>query len=330
MFWLGLVCSGAATALLIFTVFKMGSPDAANLTASAVKNANLAQKVLFVSVLGLAVGSSYLFWGSEFLAVGLLAYAALMYFAPLWLPMVTTANSTNDAVSRALGALQEGGVALGLIAVLVVIADVLNRVRERAKHGTKADHIRLGKGIKEESDKQNVFLGKCWQLPYCRKFVRERCPIYHAKVTCWRERTGCMCEEEVIRGAMENKPIPKDQLLAQKMIPRNHKLTDNQKAERCRHCVIYNEHQKHKYRAMLPATLIGFAAAYVLLHGPLIQLLEATVRKINAGVSGVTLNTVGKAYVPAAFTEGLLVVLFLVAISYSLKVLEYAIFKAKV
>ncbi|RYG38862.1 hypothetical protein EON81_02500 [bacterium] len=307
----------------------MSDTGAVAQTASAVKNAALAQKVLSFGVVGLAVGASYIFWGSEFLAIGLLAYSALLYFAPLWLPMVGNGNSSNDAVGRALGALQESGTILGAISVLIVVADVVNRVRDRAKHGTKADQLRLGKGIKEESDKQNVFLGKCWQLPYCRKFVRERCPIYHAKVTCWKERTGCMCEEEVIRGAMENKPIPKDQLLAQKMIPRNHKLTDNQKAERCRHCVIYNEHQKHKYKAMLPSILGGFLLTYVLLHGPLIQLLQLTVKKINAAVQGLTLGAMNTAHVPAAFTEGLLVVMFLVAVSYSLKVLEYAIFKAK-
>jgi hypothetical protein len=330
VFWLGLACSFLSTALLMYTVIRLGDQGAANEVANAVKNVGLAQRVLMAGVIGLAVGAGYLFWGSEFLGVGLLAYAALLYFAPLLLPMVTSANASNEAITRSYGALQEGGTALGAIAVVIVVADVFMRVRERARHGVKADQLRLGKGIKEESDKQNVFLGKCYQLPYCRKFVRERCPIYHAKVSCWKEKTGCMCEEEVIRGAMENKPIPKDQLLAQKMIPRNHKLTDAQKAERCKHCVIYNEHQKHKYRALLPAILVGFALVYVLGHGPLIAGLENLVRQINATVQGLTLGGLKGAKVPAAFTEGMLAVLFLVAISYSLRMLEYAIFKLKI
>ncbi|CAN5384174.1 hypothetical protein BH11ARM2_BH11ARM2_03690 [soil metagenome] len=332
VFWLGLACSVGAAGLLVFTVFRLGGDSTvANQTAAALKNVDLAERVLVVGTIGLGVGAAYLFWGGEFLGVGLLAFSALLYFAPLWVPMIASGNGSNEAVGGALGALQQGGMALGILAVLVVVADVLTRVRERAKHGVKADQIRLGKGIKEESDKQNVFLGKCWQLPYCRKFVRERCPIFHAKVTCWRERTGCMCEEEVIRGAMENKPIPKDQLLAQKMIPRNHKLNDTQKAERCRHCVIYNEHQKHKYRALLPTILIGFLAVYGLLHGPLISMMEGTVARINSAIYGLTLgSTSQKAHIPPVFVEGMLIVLFLVAISYALKMLEYAIFKLKV
>ena len=58
-----------------------------------------------------------------------------------------------------------------------------------------------------------------------------------------------MCEEDVIRGAMEGRVISKDALVAATMIPRNNKLTIAQKKERCKTCVIYNEHQKHKYRA---------------------------------------------------------------------------------
>src|SRR5205823_3893098 len=123
----------------------------------------------------------------------------------------------------------------------------------------KKDTLKYGKGIKEEQNIRNTFMGKCWQLPYCRKFVRERCLIYHSRRTCWKERVGCMCEEEVIRNAMENRTIPKDAVAAAKYIPVNNRITMAQKRERCRQCVIFNEHLKHQYRLFLPVTVAAFA-----------------------------------------------------------------------
>src|SRR5262249_14119457 len=144
-----------------------------------------------------------------------------------------------------------------------VLFDVITRVRIRVREGARADQLKYGKGVKEEKDIRNVLLGRCWQLPYCRKFVRERCPIYHARRTCWKERVGCMCEESVIRNAMSGRVIPADAVAAAKFIPQNHKLTMEQKKERCRQCVIYLEHQKHKYKLAMPAAIGGMAVVYI-------------------------------------------------------------------
>jgi hypothetical protein len=174
-------------------------------------------------------------------------------------------------------------------------------------------------------------MGKCWQLPFCRKFVREKCPIYHAKTACWKELVGCMCEESVIRNAMENKPIPKDALLAAKMIPRNNKLTEAQKKERCRNCVIYNEHQRHKYKLYMPSVVLTFLAIYALFHGPLIAAVNGLVSSVNRVVHRVALDTSGKPFqAPAFFTETLLAVFFIIGLTYAMKTLEYLIFRARV
>ena len=138
-----------------------------------------------------------------------------------------------------------------------------------------------------------------------------------------------MCEEEVIKGAMENRPIPKDALLAANMIPRNNRLTVDQKRERCKNCVIYNEHQRHKYRAWLPGILLVFVLTYALLRTPLLGGAAQVVRQINSVISGATLNA-AKNTIPPVFTELLLVIFFLVALSYCLKLMEYAIFKLKI
>lgn len=314
-----------ALGLLIFTALS-ASPDQA---AAAERNIQIFSKILTVGVLGLGVGASYLFWGEELLGAIQLILAGAMYFAPLILSAAAP-NTGNPAAGQAMAAIQQGGSVYGLIAIIVVVADIIVRVRGRVKQGVKTDQMKYGRGVKEESDRQNVLLGKCWQLPFCRKFVRERCPIYHAKRTCWKELVGCMCEEAIIRNSMENRPIPKDALLAANMIPRNNKLTIAQKKERCRSCVIYNEHQRHKYKVSMPTVVGSFILLYVLLRTPLLIATESLLTGINRIVQGATLNAAGNFAPPRAFTELLLAAFFVIGLAYAMKILEFAIFRVKV
>lgn len=325
--WVGLLMTVASVGLLVYTA----SAAQPQQSADAMRNIEVFQNILLVGILGLGVGASYLFWGEEILGAIQLMVAAALYFAPLYLPSVIgSANSSSPAYGGAIGAIQHGGMIYGILAIGVTLVDVLTRVRTRVKVGVKADQLKYGKGVKEEQDRQNVFMGKCWQLPYCRKFVRERCPIFHAKRTCWKEQVGCMCEESVIRNAMENRPIPKDALLAANLIPRNMKLTQSQKRERCRTCVIYNEHQRHKYKLLMPTIVLGFVGGYIVLRTPLLAATEQLAVSINSVVRKGTLGAAGTFTPPHAFVEMLLVVFFIIGFTYSMKMLEFLIFRAKV
>jgi hypothetical protein len=138
-----------------------------------------------------------------------------------------------------------------------------------------------------------------------------------------------MCEEEVIRNAMENRPIPKDAVLAGKMIPQNHRLTPQQKFERCKTCVIYNEHQRHKYKLTLPLCVLTFVLGYVGLHALLIASFTNTIDNINRVVHSATLTDV-KFNAPPVFIECLMFVCAIMILTYLLKALEFAIFKLKI
>ncbi|MDR3689295.1 MAG: hypothetical protein P4L46_07950 [Fimbriimonas sp.] len=330
IFYLGALVVLISTGLLVYTCVAIGS-DTSNVgqMADAVRNVGIFQKMLVVGLVGVGIGSSYLFWGAELLGAIQIMGAAALYFAPLYLPSIIGDKQT-DATKEAYSALQLGGTTIGVIGLLVVIADVAIRIQQRMKTGAKADQLKYGKGIKEEAERQNVLLGKCWQLPFCRKFVRERCPIYLSRRTCWKELVGCMCEEQVIRGAMENKPIPKDELLAANYIPHNHKLTEAQKKERCYSCIIYNEHQKHKYKIMMPATVLTFVGVWVGLHGPLVEAVTALCEKINVVVHGATLGHSGNFKPPEFFVESMLGVFMVIGLTYAMKVIEFACFKIKI
>lgn len=332
VFYLGLFLGFGAIIFCVYYAFTFSGSSTQASEAQALSNIDLFHKLVVSGMLASGIGASYLFWGEELLSALLLIVAGLLYFSPLILTGVGGVQADTLVAQTALGTVQMGGTMLGLVAIVVLIFDIGSRVKLRSQQGTKADQLKYGKGVKEEADRQNVFLGKCWQLPYCRKFVREKCPIYHSKRTCWKEQVGCMCEEQVIRDAMESKIIPKDEVAAAAMIPRNNRLTSLQKWERCKQCVIYNEHQKHKYRALLPTIVISFIAFYAIFRIPLLAATKGMVDGMSKIVGKLTLNASGGdsvTAVSAPFQELLLICLMVILLTYSLKVLEHAIFKLK-
>lgn len=282
-----------------------------------------------IGLLCLFVSSAYLFWGEAWMEVTEIFVALGCIFAPNYVPLLISPVSDPVALTALLG-LQRAGLGAGVVAAGVILIDVIAKVQARMRQGIKADQLKYGKGLKEEADRKNVFMGKCWQLPYCRKFVRERCPIYHSRRSCWREKVGCMCEEEVIKGAMENRAIPKDMVAAAKYIPQNNKLTMLQKMERCRHCVIYNEHQKHKYRLCLPLLILAFGAFYAIFWKQLMFLTTALASDINKALAKASMNQVGTMAIPEFFQVVMVACFGLVALAYALKLLEFVIFKLKV
>lgn len=317
---------------LVYTFIVFSGPTQASV-AQAGSNIEIFKKILMAGVAALGVGTTYSFWGEETLGVLQVVFAGILYLAPLFLPTLMSGGNVSPVGARALAALQTGGIIFGLLAVSVLILDASLRVKDRAQQGARADQLKYGKGLKEEKDIQNVFLGKCWQLPFCRKFVRERCPIYHSKRTCWRERVGCMCEEEVIRNAMENKPIPKDMVAAARFIPYNNRIPMEHKKERCRQCVIYNEHQKHKYRAVMPVVLLALGGFYALFRPQLLEATGAVVQKIDAIVGAATFRPGTQEAANSAsgvFQEMLLICFMIILLAYAMKVIEFLIFKLKV
>jgi len=336
LLWASLLGLATSLGFLIYTyvVFAGGAVAQGMSVAQATANVELFSKVLYAAAFALAIATSFLWWGEETLAPLQLIAAAALFFAPMYLPSMLGGGQSPQVESAVMKSIQTAGGIAGIVAIFCAVADVAGRIKTRAKQGAKADQLKYGKGVKEERDVQNVFMGKCWQLPFCRKFVRERCPIYHSRRTCWKERVGCMCEEEVIRNAMEGRVIPKDMVAAAKFIPRNAKLTQEQKAERCRQCVIYNEHQKHKYKLALPAVVGGMVLVYVLGRNQFLDGLSVLLDRANRVVASATYQKPGSlAQESTGFTvfkELLLVCFMLIIIAYLMKLIEYLFFKLKV
>lgn len=182
----------------------------------------------------------------------------------------------------------------------------------------------------------------CWQMPYCRDYLRKFCTAYEKKKSCWRLKSGCYCDEEMILRVMKRSATSKlDGFDQRYSLPdTKKKLTATQKRRRCRECFIYTEHQKLKYRIMsplvFPAAIViiwmYFKPVKALLHGAL-ELTDKFAGRISFGSGpvpemGVKIGTTAAA---SNTVEWLfLICLGMILVTYLLRGLEYFIFDLQV
>lgn len=124
-------------------------------------------------------------------------------------------------------------------------------------------NAKYGANVRKQPSKTKVrtVLSRCWELPYCRDNIRDKCPVYVKRTApCWWYKEGCMCEERIILQAVitndwKQKAAKAD--MAYNFGQQRTNLSPTALRERCRNCIIYNEHQRQKYKAMVAAALIA-------------------------------------------------------------------------
>lgn len=274
----------------------------------------------------------------------------------------------SGRVSEAtLGQIHLAALIIGAPGILLVLRSLVVRIFSGRQEDLTA--VTYGKDAKQEQDQPAALVGafaKCWQLPFCRENLRKKCPIFHAKTKCWKERVGCMCEENVIRLAMggeeEQKPVdmtkeagfvPIGDLIAKSdkeerkaiptrvgprgvRIPTNPHLSEAQKKMRCHNCIIFNEHQRQKYQFLSPLVtllvpLLVFWQFETLrgLLGAALHTLDRVLGRLafsGGGASDLTRNVTGSLPVEVI----LIVCITLVLMTWALRFLEYCLFRLRV
>ncbi len=304
-----------------------------------------------------------------FLAIAALLDFGLQYAIQTLFGAQASQYASGPASEAVLHEIWLTGIFFGVPGVLLALWHLGSRVVS----GQAADDLTApvyGQGAARERVRTPLIAAaaKCWQLPFCREGIRRTCPIYHAKTKCWRERVGCMCEENILllamNGAVEEKTkgapgpssgfVPIGTLLTENKtvartiqtrpgprgvrIPENPHLSDAQKRERCRNCVIYNEHQRHKYSLVAPiATLVipvlvylNFPAMQEMLSN-LFQSLDRfghsiTFNVSHGGTSDLTRNVTGSVPIETV----IIICLTLIGMTVLLRFLEFCIFKLKI
>jgi len=258
----------------------------------------------------------------------------------------------------------------GIVLVLVEIARKFVSGLEEQK--LKRRYLKYGQGqtaIKMDKPR-NIFLGDCWNLPFCRDSIRAKCPIHLGRRgPCWRSKRGCMCDESIVLNASnadwkkemaagaESLASPasrlKGRVSAGPIVSGNQSLSMAFKKERCRQCVIYNTHQEHKYKALVFLAFVAVGFALYTFSGDLLQLVSVGYHNLDAMAAHLSFqggvasapslgrhNAAAPAATPDVLGAGadlsgpvgwvLVIILTMVLLSNLLQAIEYVCFKLKI
>ena len=299
---------------------------------------------------GMIVGSicaAICFFGGESTGWVLLVAAAAVGFG---VPFAFTNFGSGEAttgVKMALTPFVPAAIPPGAIGAFLVIKDLILKTTSAVKEKVfDANDMSFGKGaVKENRPTRTSILGKCWEGPYCRSFIRDHCPIFLKRQACWKNRRGCYCDEEIVSGAaskvkgvmLEMAPASETNFSTPASSSQSRKvhLSEAQKAERCRNCIIYNEHQREKYKVYMPIVILGTIALLAALNQPAFLLLKSVIGRADHMIQSLSFGPSNGA--PRKFVEladwavwSMVVALGVMLVSKVLQTLEWLIFVKKI
>ncbi|MCE5313594.1 MAG: hypothetical protein ABFD49_02340 [Armatimonadota bacterium] len=281
------------------------------------------------------------FYYEEFVGQSLSVFGALVYFgAPEAFGRFV--NAPNQQAAWVVASIVREACLVGAICLVPGLVLVIRDCILRIWRGISVRRIlesRWGDERERERRKKPKFYGKCWDMAYCREFVRQVCPAFKSKKACWRIKTGCYCDEHTILMAMAGKGNGNESYkgilhsLGIDGQSKKPKVSAKAKRMRCRRCGIYAEHQRQKYRLLSPMVFPAVIFAIYVFYGQITIYIQTALHSTDKFISFLSNKTVAD-YSFAAdermITILAVVWLGIIAISYALRTLEYMIFDLQV
>lgn len=169
----------------------------------------------------------------------------------------------------------------------------------------------------------------CWETPYCREFLRDLCPIYEQRKSCWKVGKGCFCDEDIISHLFQMAST-EDKRLRLMSFSREEKSPKR----RCAQCFIYLEHQRQKYRLFAPLTPLAVLALFWLGKDGIHAIYLRSAEYLDSLISGMAYLPSKGGKVVATLTipwleTMILAIIALLLIGLLLRLLEYWVFTLK-
>jgi hypothetical protein len=332
-------------AYLSYGVFS-GSLDARGADPRILANLTLMGK-------GLTIGALVAAASFTLLMLEELAISALVGLIGLGLmfgiPAVVHSHVHNATAAKVIDLwAANAGMAILAIVGLRIVYEIVQQFRQAGeRRDEEQEREEAGPKKIKKLPRQGVW-SACWKLPYCHDAVRELCPAYKARRSCWRYGYGCNCDpsliESLIRsGAMETgkgaRATAKDKRVAEAYV-RSDLAADAPTMGRmrtipCSKCPIYMDHQRQKFRIVNPIAIVATLAALGAAYLPLSQFYTAVITAIAKMASQLTYGTSvdAGAWFDYLNTSGVkaffFVIVTLLALAYVLKFVEWAIFEKK-
>ena len=232
----------------------------------------------------------------------------------------------------------------GTPGVIWTVVDIVRRLLSAADiAAVQRANAKYGHGVKKQpaSTQRQVFLGRCWEGPFCKDGIRQKCPIFIEKRgPCWQRKEGCMCEERIVLQAMiapdwKDQMTRANQALAMGTGARK-VLSPEAKRERCRSCIIYNEHQRQKHKVLTAFTLVAVPGILIYNFAGLQHLVNQFLSLADAAAQrfAFTANPAGIEFLHnssySIFAWVMIFVFAVVLLSQALKLVEYVCFTLKI
>lgn len=280
-------------------------------------------------------------------ALGILGVGLLLGMPAL--VATNLAQAPQDVVTPINEWTRNAGMAILLIVGLRILYEIVEQLRTASARRKEREEREEETGLKKA--KKPVKLGiwsPCWDLPYCHEAVKEQCPAFKARRSCWRYGSGCNCDpsliERLIRsGALDTAKGASRASSREKAVQAAYVRSDLQAdtplktAERtipCSKCPIYLEHQRQKFKIVNPIAVIATLVAMAALYAPLRLIYLQVVQGIAGLASRFSFHNIDpgtwfKYLETPALQVFFFIIVGLLALAYVLKFVEWAIFEKK-
>ncbi len=279
--------------------------------------------------------------------------AGLMFGMP-----ILVATHLQDATSTPAMTMNEwsrnAGMGILLVVGLRIVWEMVAQIKSaggRAIAKQDEEESAIAKAEKKAEARRIGLWDACWGLPYCHDAVREVCPAYKARRSCWRHGYGCNCDPSLIEtlirtgGASTGKGAAKatstqrrtDAAYVRSDLAADAPVGTGERTIACSKCPIFVEHQRQKFKIVNPIAIIGTIVALAALYKPLTGIYEKVIDVMAKLAARFTLDTemlnpeewVGYLNTP---TVRIFFFLFvgMIAMAYVLKAMEWLVLKRMV
>ena len=335
----------AATSYLLYAIFSGHLDGFASNRLLA--NARLVGQVLAAS--GVVSVSCALIITYEEIAFAVVA--GFVGWGFLWgIPFVIASN-LRDPSSQVAGEIRFWGTTTGLAIIGLVGLRLLYELYVQLavggpwSRGSPKEPVEPAKA-REKQTRTILPWTACWRMPFCHEAIRELCPAYRARKTCWRYGHGCNCDPHLVESLIRSGGVGRSAGSAQSGQSRPAYLRSDLETQppragdrrtiSCAQCAIYDEHQQAKFRITNPIVIIGTIVATIAGYGSLIRLYQGILTTSGRLVNRFAFT--GDAH-PEQWFEYLdtptmrvffIIILSLLILSYVLRAVEWAILVKKI
>jgi hypothetical protein len=258
---------------------------------------------------------------------------------PLMVAGQVSAQSEQAAEVIARWANTTGEGILVIVGVRVLI-EIVNFIREAPTRRARID-AETGIAEKPKVTKRGPAyrLARCWEMPYCHEAIKEMCPAFQRRRSCWRIKQGCNCDpyliESLLRKGVGKEIGARDAAYLRSDLAGNRRM-GTERTRECRSCPIFIEHQRQKFRVLNPlfiaGSIVALLAAYPVMHRLYTAFIEGTAALAHRLAYGteVPVDEWIRALDTPAVWVFFYIIVGLLVMSYLLKAVEWAVLQRKI